>query len=378
MRDADLLATIEAIHAAGLETDRWPQALDAVTQLIGGRGATLEILDKSTFQPRLFLSHGLPLPAQIAYVDQYVALNPRLPSHFGANTSDILYDHCTVDAETMRHSPFYAEFLPRFDCRFFICGIIASSHEEMTAITVQRSPQQGHVQRAGITLMRQILPHVQQAFDVAQRLKRTAETRDTLKRTLDWLADGVALLQADGKVIYANESFQRIARRNDGIQLGEGMIEFTDVAARDKLNATVAAILRLKAGAPDTASVADFPVMRADGAGSYLVSVRPLIDRHGPSRPSQAVAIVLVRDPLGSDAATIGALRELFGFTQAEAALAQALQSGATIADYARERAISLNTVHTHLRRLREKTGCTRMAELIRKLSELRLPLRPN
>ena len=69
-------------------------------------------------------------------------------------------------------------------------------------------------------------------------------------------------------------------------------------------------------------------------------------------------------------------MRELFGLTEAEAALAQALQSGVTLTEYARQRALSLNTVYTHLRRLREKTGRNRMAELIHRLNELRLPLR--
>jgi DNA-binding CsgD family transcriptional regulator len=83
-----------------------------------------------------------------------------------------------------------------------------------------------------------------------------------------------------------------------------------------------------------------------------------------------------VRDPLTGGTAATGTLRELFGLTEAEAALAQALQSGVTLAEYARQRALSLNTVYTHLRRLREKTGCNRMAELIHRLNELRLPLR--
>jgi hypothetical protein len=51
-------------------------------------------------------------------------------------------------------------------------------------------------------------------------------------------------------------------------------------------------------------------------------------------------------------------------------------QSGATVNDYARTRRLSLNTVYTHLRRLREKTGSNRLPELIHKLNELRLPLR--
>jgi DNA-binding NarL/FixJ family response regulator len=56
--------------------------------------------------------------------------------------------------------------------------------------------------------------------------------------------------------------------------------------------------------------------------------------------------------------------------------LAQALQEGMAVTDYARARKLSLNTAYTHLRRIKEKTGCKHMAELIRWLNDLRLPLR--
>ena len=377
MRRQGLLTTIEAVHAAGLDAGRWPQALEAIRRMIGGRGATLETIDRATLQHRLFLARGLPPPGEMEYLDHYAALNIRLPSHLCARPNDVIYDYGVFDEETMRRAPFYAEFLPRFGCRYFISGIVDLSEQELIAVTVQRSPQQGHVDGAEIALMRRLVPHVRQAFDVTRRLAQAADARGTLERTLDWLADCVALLQADGKVIYANESFHGIVRRKEGIRLSQGMIEFADAGARDKLNAALAAILRLRAGAADNAA-ADFAAMRPGGTESYFVSVRPLIDGCGPSRPSQAVAIVLVRDPLGHDAATSGALRDLFGFTRAEAALARALQSGVTLKNYARKQAVSLNTVYTHLRRLREKTGCTRMAELIHKLNELRLPLRPD
>ena len=65
-----------------------------------------------------------------------------------------------------------------------------------------------------------------------------------------------------------------------------------------------------------------------------------------------------------------------FGLTPTEAGLARAIQSGISFDRYARERAVSLNTVYTHLRRLKEKTGCKRLSELIRKLNDLQAPLR--
>ena len=50
--------------------------------------------------------------------------------------------------------------------------------------------------------------------------------------------------------------------------------------------------------------------------------------------------------------------------TPSQRCLSEAKQAGTPLADYARSRAVSLNTVYFHLRQLKEKTGCNRMAEL--------------
>ena len=76
------------------------------------------------------------------------------------------------------------------------------------------------------------------------------------------------------------------------------------------------------------------------------------------------------------DTAAIRTLRDVFGFTAAEASIAQALQAGTSLGEYARTHALSLNTIYTHLRRIKEKAGCHRMAELVRKLGDLQMPLR--
>ncbi|HXZ22417.1 MAG TPA: helix-turn-helix transcriptional regulator [Pseudolabrys sp.] len=70
--------------------------------------------------------------------------------------------------------------------------------------------------------------------------------------------------------------------------------------------------------------------------------------------------------------------QELFGLTNAEAHLAQALCTDMTTTAYAAERHISVNTVYSHLKRIREKTGCKSLPELIRKFGELSVPMRPD
>jgi DNA-binding CsgD family transcriptional regulator len=149
------------------------------------------------------------------------------------------------------------------------------------------------------------------------------------------------------------------------------MIEFAAADARSRFAAALGSVRRMRAGEagpiPD-----DFPVTRAS-APPYLVSVRPLA---GAARDDEAEAMVFVHDPLRRNAGMIRVLREVYGLTEAEASVAEALQAGTPLGDYARERGVSLNTVYTHLRHIKDKTRCKRLAELIRKLNDLQVPLR--
>jgi DNA-binding CsgD family transcriptional regulator len=61
-------------------------------------------------------------------------------------------------------------------------------------------------------------------------------------------------------------------------------------------------------------------------------------------------------------------LQDLFGFTPAELALATDILAGHDLAASAARRRITLHTARAHLRRLFEKTGTRRQAELMRLL----------
>jgi DNA-binding CsgD family transcriptional regulator len=223
--------------------------------------------------------------------------------------------------------------------------------------------------------MERLLPHVQKAFDVARRLKRAGETRHSLERALDWLADGVMLVRADGAVVYANAAMQATAQRGDGIAIKKGLVEFATAEARSRFAAAMAGIVRLRERSAKAAAVADFSVTRRFDRPAYLVAIRPLPIEHDGAK-ADADAIAFVRDPASRNATALRLLREVLDLTGAEAGVAQALQAGQRLEDYARIRAVSIHTVYAHLRSIKDKTGCHRMGELIRKLNDLQVPLR--
>jgi DNA-binding CsgD family transcriptional regulator len=375
----DLLATIEAVHAAGLDAGLWPKALAAVAATLGGSAAMFEVFDKRAACHREWYGSGVPPAAEITYFEHYIADNPRWLFMPRQRAGDISWDYQFIDERGMNEAPFYAELLAQMDLRYFMSGVLIATAEDYACISVQRSSRLGHVQRDEIGLMKRLLPHVQQAFDVARRLNGASEASKSFERAFDWIADGVAFVSAAGVVVYSNEALQAIVRRNDIVRLRKGSIEFLAVDARARFDKALDAVRRQRIGEPPVLTLTDFAVRRTADAPPYLVSVRPLArpSREGHSA-ARAEAIVFIRDPLKRGSAAGQMLREIFGLTEAETGVALALQSGVMLDAYARSHRVSLNTVYTHLRRVREKTGCHSIADLIRKLDEFRIPLLPD
>ncbi len=199
---------------------------------------------------------------------------------------------------------------------------------------------------------------------------------DLYESALDLIADGIALLQRDGGIVYLNEALRRLAAAGNDIRIERNAIEFASPDLRHRFAQAMDAVERVHDCDPSHLAT-DFAVPREDGRPPYTVSVRPLARAGHAGRPD-ASAMLLVHDPLQQGAAAARMLRELYRLTNAEAQLVQALSSGMTAVAYAESRMISITTVYTHLRRTREKTGWKSVAELTRRFHELNVSLRAN
>lgn len=365
----DVIATISHIHAAGLDARKWPQALSEIAKLGGGHGASLEMMERPSLHHRGMYSYGLP--AVEAYLEHYAPMCPRIPFAVRAPSGAILYDAQCIDDAAMNENPFYMEFLSQYDMRYYLGGVVANSSQELILAGVQISPKQGHPTPAKVKLMGLLLPHIQQATDVMRRLGTLADAQRAFERTLDRLVDGVLMLGADGSVLCANIAAQEILRSNDGIAIRRGAIEFLSGDAKLKFGAAFKAVGDLRDAKAAAVMNGDFLVERRSGAARYSVSVRPLLGRTRES--GSAVALIFIRDPLVDSNAAAELFRDAFDLTPAEADVANGLRAGLSADAYARRRNVSRNTVYTHIRRIREKTGCTRMAELIRKLNDVQV-----
>jgi DNA-binding CsgD family transcriptional regulator len=373
-RENGFFDTVDAILAAGLDEALWPAALGQMTNLFGSFGTTFETVDRTLGRMTDFWSYGIPTGSELTYAEHYMLSSPRMKLANWHRPGDVGFDRLVIDEAGMKASEYYAEFLAGLDMRYFISITVIQNAREIACVAVQRSPREGHAEKREIEQMVRLVPHVRQAFDTSRRLRKLAGAGDMFEQALDWLPEAVLLMRGDGIITYLNAAARQCVRGND-IKLKHGRLDFQMTAARARLDAALAAIQRR-----DSRQLVggDFAVPRAGGKPPYMISVRPVVDGGERLVPAvaQALAIVFIRDPLVTAAMPAGRMaRDVFGLTEAETAFADALARGISATDYARSRNVSMNTVYTHLRHLKAKTGAKRMSELVAKLAEMKAAL---
>jgi DNA-binding CsgD family transcriptional regulator/PAS domain-containing protein len=373
----DLYAqTVEAIYARGVASERMFGALEATGRLPGGHGTTLQVIDKATQKHIEFASAGLPSVARDKCCAQHAAINPRIPPTLRQRAGEVGWDCKFFDERVLSRDPFSAEFLPEPGLRYFVSAVIEQAPDKFAVVAVQRSRRRGHASDREISLMQRRCPHFQRAYDMRIPLKAVPDRENALENALDLLADGIALLRRDASIVYVNEALRNLAAHGHDFRIDRNAVEFASPDLRSRFAAALSAVTQV--GDPSaTTDPIDFAVPRDQGLPAYTVSVRPLM-RTRTVAGTDAVAMLLVHDPLQQNFAACRILQELFGLTKAEAHLVHAIGTGMTAIAYARSRGVSITTVYTHLRRTREKTGWKSVAELTRRFGELNVALRAN
>lgn len=188
--------------------------------------------------------------------------------------------------------------------------------------------------------------------------------------TLDHLNHGVALVDVDLRVHHANQQLQRLCRRADGLLMRDGTLAASE--ARGALQLHGALARALSGGADTTVRLWRLPPKRP-----LAILVRPL-DPQATGSPFAAprqqaagspfaapLALLLVGVPDQAAVPPATRLRQVYGLTASEAAVAQRLLQGCDIHAVARLANISVTTARTHLRSLLAKTETHRQSELM-------------
>jgi DNA-binding CsgD family transcriptional regulator len=186
---------------------------------------------------------------------------------------------------------------------------------------------------------------------------------------------GIIALSPDGIVQFSNSMAKQVIATNDGIDIKNSALSFTDKESQAVLNEFLASTQKLKPeqltyGNKD--SLRDCAVQRPSGRKPYLLmfSAVALSSWTIDVSPSDRMILVYINDPQKRLQPTEDQLISYYKLTGAQAKVAVQIYAVENIVTVAEVLGISINTARSHLRSIYAKTGANNQSELAKLLTD--------
>jgi len=184
---------------------------------------------------------------------------------------------------------------------------------------------------------------------------------------------GLVLAKQGRQIIYANDAAKALMRENRFLHNHNGCISATDFNLSRQLQSLVLAATG-QTGEP--AKGGSMIHRDDDGAAILVVHVVPVSRRSAefpPFRPSHVVGL-LICDCRRDIFDRVKVFSKLFALTSAETRVLSQLLLRGGVTQAAMRLNIAQSTARTHLKRILEKTGTHRQAELVKVFYEVTIP----
>lgn len=357
---------IAQIYEAALDPGLWPKALDGLAGTFRARAVMLSSQDTSSWAFSAVAPH-LDSSDLRRYARDWAAHNLLRRATAHAEPGIVFTPEMALPHDEYAQSDFYNGFMRPLGLETTMGTNLVAAEATVVALSAHRRLGAGQFDASERRLFAYLAPHVGRAVRIRMRLSRLELLGDSLAATIQRLCQAVLLLDAAGKVTFANHAAEALLVEPGGIrETVEGL-----AASRP---CETAMLRRLLARCADRPRLQDgcVRVSRGDGRCPLLLHVFAIDGATSWSCQSPPAAIVFITDPDRDQTAACRALQQAFGLTPAETALAGEIVKGHGLSEAARRRGIALNTARTHLARVFDKTGARHQSELTRIVLELR------
>jgi|HubBroStandDraft_5_1064220.scaffolds.fasta_scaffold34985_3 DNA-binding CsgD family transcriptional regulator len=348
-------SAIESFRDAAVMPSSWPRALDIFSQALRSDGTTLVL--KSTTISSIAVSTSIQ-----PFIPLYMNGPIRDPREARVNPSlreGFMPDYAYFTAREISRDPYYQEFMGP---NGFGWNAIAALHGDLM-ISVKRGFKRGPYDGADLRTLNAVLPWLRSASRAACKTWQSNFTGQL--SAFARLRRGAILIDAKGRVLQMNAC----VRFGDGLDVSGGFLQVPRGADRVKLQRFLAAILT-RPGMSAAPPPSTLMVPRPSGARPWLLDGIAFTDAVG-SLHSNAAALLIITDLAHTHRPKDDALRQLFGLSATECALACALLEGLSLQETAARLQISESHARQRLKTVFQKTSTSRQGELIALLAKL-------
>jgi DNA-binding CsgD family transcriptional regulator len=364
------------IYEAILDKSVWSDVLGNVAQFVGAqagallwRSASQSIDDIHTF--------GIKSPSLETYKEHYANLDPTTKPLLLRDVGEVASTTDIISYSEYVESRFYTEWVKP---QGFVDSWQASLDKSVPTsvhLIFWRNSKNGSESDATRDRMRFIVPHLRRVVLISNLVDHGKAEAALFGDTLDGIAAGLFLVDANGRILHANASGQALLARGVVLRAYGGKLVSHDASAEQELYSVLGAV---GAGqvAPGTHTVA-VPLTTRHG-DRYVAHVLPLTSgmRRRAGAGYAAAAAVFVQKALLDVPPPQEAIAKLYKLTPMELRVLFAIVQVGGVPEVAAMMGSSGSTIRTHLRRLFSKTGTDRQADLVKLVAGYTNPLLPN
>ncbi|TFZ02164.1 helix-turn-helix transcriptional regulator [Ramlibacter henchirensis] len=384
LSDASFQRLIDLVYEAVEHPDRWRRFYEELQPAIGVKSVHMLALDKR--HGTLSYSDGANLPVQgeLAYMQHYRTLDPRLPVILERAPAEWTHCHEILDESVVARHPFYQEFLLPYDRRYMSATKLVDTPDATIILATLSGQSQGPLTAEAVRFVDRLMPHLQRACRIG--LQNFVYSSQALvgHMLVNKLRQPVILMTSGGHVMHSNEAARDLLRSTKLVAVEDGRLRLPSPHLQQLLEGCATleqAFKTAQAGSAESggtheASGSQFRSLRiTEGprAGDALYAFYSLLLPGSVMgtfglRP---VVMLLFYHPSSAPPIDSGLLYAVFGLTPAECRIATMLAEGLSLKQIADAQGTQHETVRKQLRSIYQKTSTNRQPELVRLLLHL-------
>lgn len=259
-------------------------------------------------------------------------------------------------------APFFTEFLPRFDGKWW-AGVGFWSGPGFWTLTLHRSPRQEPFEEEERATLQQFSRRLNEVGALAYLAGRASMS--TAVDLFDQAGTAVLAIDGAGRLIHANSAAERLLQAS--LRSISGQLLFVDQDAAKKFDQIVD---RLRHTTEGKALCQEPIIVRRQNAAPLVVKILP-VDGEANSPLLSARALLLLKEIDRPAMPDWKILSQAMGFTPAEARLAAQLATGQSLESSALALGITKETARSRLKSIFQKSDTHRQSELVALLTSL-------
>lgn len=363
-----LLELIDLIYAAAEDAERWDPFLRRCGEVLCAPVGAIIFEDLRAHKAKIARIVGMDLALVQQYEQYYAGRNAWIEAGLPrVSVGQAVRSEMLLPDDVLTRTEYYDGMLRPLGSRHLLAAFLFRSESALSQISFLRPHRIGECDERETALFGHLIPHLQRALQLHRRLVDLKTEHELAVEALDRVPVGVLLLDSKGKTLLANRTAREILSAKDGLSLQADGLHAARTAETNALRRLLSDVLETGAGV-GVGSGGVMAVGRPSLRRPYSVLVTPLHAKESAFGQPGAVAAVFISDPEKKPETSPEVLSRLYGFTPAEARLAEKLLEGESVEEAAEELHVTVNTARTHVKRLFDKTETHRHRELLRVL----------